>query len=69
MFVCLFTAEGFDPNYRFPAHNQETALHSAAAGGHLDVIIMMLQAGANMEAEDEDHKTPLVCVHGVVVGG
>ncbi|XP_038063428.1 histone-lysine N-methyltransferase EHMT2-like isoform X2 [Patiria miniata] len=57
--VLQMLAEGFDPNYRFPAHNQETALHPAAAAGHLEIIVMLLQAGANMEAEDEDHKTPL----------
>ena len=54
------SAEGFDPNYRFRSHNMESALHPAAANGNLEIIVILLQAGANIDAEDEDHKTPLV---------
>ncbi|PIK41489.1 putative histone-lysine N-methyltransferase EHMT1, partial [Apostichopus japonicus] len=51
--------EGFDPNYHFPSHNRETPVHAAAAKGHLDIVCMLVQAGANIDAEDEDHRTPL----------
>lgn len=55
-----FSGEGFDPNYHFPSHNRETPVHAAAAKGHLDIVCMLVQAGANIDAEDEDHRTPLV---------
>ncbi|XP_033643083.1 histone-lysine N-methyltransferase EHMT2-like [Asterias rubens] len=58
--VLQMLAEGFDPNYRFRSHNMESALHPAAANGNLEIIVILLQAGANIDAEDEDHKTPLM---------
>ncbi|XP_071507959.1 histone-lysine N-methyltransferase EHMT2-like [Diadema antillarum] len=57
--VLQMLSEGFDPNYRFPAHNLETPLHGAAAKGHLDIICLLLQSGANIEAVDANLATPL----------
>ena len=43
-----------------------TALHLAARKGHVDVIKFLLDQGANMDAETEDHDTPLemAALHG-----
>ena len=37
-----------------------TALHAACAGGHLSVVHILLQAGANMDVLDRDQYTPLM---------
>ncbi|PIK42261.1 putative histone-lysine N-methyltransferase EHMT1, partial [Apostichopus japonicus] len=57
--VLQMLGKRFDPNYHFPSHNRETPVHAAAAKGHLDIVCMLVQAGANIDAEDEDHRTPL----------
>lgn len=57
--VLQMLSEGFDPNYRFPAHNLETPLHGAAAKGHLDLLCLLLQSGANIDAVDANLATPL----------
>ena len=59
-FIFILKGDGFDPNYRFPSHNHEAALHVAAAKGHLEIMSMLLQADANIDPTDEDHRTPLV---------
>ena len=43
-----------------------TALHLAARKGHVDVIKFLLDQGANIDAETEDHDTPLemAALHG-----
>ncbi|XP_041481439.1 histone-lysine N-methyltransferase EHMT2-like isoform X2 [Lytechinus variegatus] len=57
--VLQMLSEGFDPNYRFPSHNLETPLHGAASKGHLDIICLLLQSGANIDAVDANLATPL----------
>ncbi|XP_030853851.1 histone-lysine N-methyltransferase EHMT2 isoform X2 [Strongylocentrotus purpuratus] len=57
--VLQMLSEGFDPNYRFPAHNLETPLHGAASKGHLDILCLLLQSGANIDAVDANLATPV----------
>ncbi|KDO21146.1 TKL protein kinase [Saprolegnia parasitica CBS 223.65] len=40
-------------------HNLRTPLHSAASGGHVDVVRLLLGKGAKLEALDKDGLTPL----------
>ncbi|KAG8225218.1 hypothetical protein J437_LFUL012693 [Ladona fulva] len=38
----------------------QTALHVAAAGGHMACVHLLVQAGAQLDATDRDHSTPLM---------
>ncbi|KAI9894447.1 MAG: hypothetical protein M1814_003205 [Vezdaea aestivalis] len=40
--------------------NQETALHAAIRGGQFATVQLLLNAGANFDAENDYHETPLV---------
>ncbi|KFM59010.1 Histone-lysine N-methyltransferase EHMT1, partial [Stegodyphus mimosarum] len=51
---------GFDPNYKFPNQERETALHAAAAGGHLTIVHLLIQAGAIHDSFNERIYTPLM---------
>eukprot|EP00854_Cymbomonas_tetramitiformis_P027323 gene27323-33660_t len=43
---------------------RETALHVAAAGGHLETVEVLLRLGCHVDARDAMQRTPLhVCVH------
>lgn len=44
---------------------QKTALHHAAAGGHLEVVAFLLQAGAEVNARSTSGITPLYLAHGL----
>ncbi|XP_071948439.1 uncharacterized protein [Antedon mediterranea] len=61
MKVIALLVEGFDPNHRFPEYNYETAMHAAATKGHHVILYVLLQAGGNCNAKDEDTQTPLMC--------
>jgi euchromatic histone-lysine N-methyltransferase len=37
-----------------------TALHAACSGGHLSVVHILLQAGAQLDVLDRDQNTPLM---------
>lgn len=53
-------SKGANPNARSPAGSRETALHSAAWNGDLDMVRMLVEAGANADLLDEEHvNTPL----------
>ncbi|MGH7712009.1 MAG: ankyrin repeat domain-containing protein [Gemmatimonadaceae bacterium] len=55
--VEFLLTKGIDVSER---HRGETRLHVAALGGHLDVVDMLLQRGAPIDAKDETYKsTPL----------
>uniref|UniRef100_A0A674N6Z9 Euchromatic histone-lysine N-methyltransferase 2 n=1 Tax=Takifugu rubripes TaxID=31033 RepID=A0A674N6Z9_TAKRU len=49
-----------DPSYQPDAQNKRCALHAAAQRGLLDICYMLVQAGANVDAQDKDLRTPLV---------
>ena len=53
--VCL--GRGADVNAR--NKNLSTALHNAAARGHLKMAQLLIANGANPEAKDSELKTPL----------
>uniref|UniRef100_A0A8D3DTF0 Histone-lysine N-methyltransferase EHMT2-like n=1 Tax=Scophthalmus maximus TaxID=52904 RepID=A0A8D3DTF0_SCOMX len=58
--VLLMLMEGIDPTYQPDSQNKRSALHAAAQRGLLEVCYMLIQAGANVDAQDKDLRTPLV---------
>ncbi|XP_056876820.1 histone-lysine N-methyltransferase EHMT2 isoform X3 [Takifugu flavidus] len=58
--VLLMLMESIDPSYQPDAQNKRCALHAAAQRGLLDICYMLVQAGANVDAQDKDLRTPLV---------
>jgi ankyrin repeat protein len=64
--VDLLLANGGDPNW-WEGHDERTALHAAARRGDLEVVRLLLAAGANVSAKDREGRTPLsvaiVCCH------
>ncbi|KAK5981848.1 hypothetical protein GCK32_022261, partial [Trichostrongylus colubriformis] len=41
--------------------DEETALHCAAARGHLECVQTLLDAGSSVDDFDNHHRTPLLC--------
>lgn len=58
--VLLMLMEGIDPTYQPDSQNRRSALHAAAQRGLLEVCYMLVQAGAHVEAQDKDMRTPLL---------
>ncbi|XP_077404838.1 histone-lysine N-methyltransferase EHMT2 [Vanacampus margaritifer] len=58
--VLLMLMEGIDPTYQPDSQNRRSALHAAAQRGLLEVCYILLQAGANIDAQDKDLRTPLL---------
>uniref|UniRef100_H3CE01 Euchromatic histone-lysine N-methyltransferase 2 n=1 Tax=Tetraodon nigroviridis TaxID=99883 RepID=H3CE01_TETNG len=58
--VLLMLMESIDPSYQPDAQNRRCALHAAAQRGLLEICYMLVQAGANVDAQDKDLRTPLV---------
>uniref|UniRef100_A0A674P3G7 Euchromatic histone-lysine N-methyltransferase 2 n=1 Tax=Takifugu rubripes TaxID=31033 RepID=A0A674P3G7_TAKRU len=56
----LLMLSNIDPSYQPDAQNKRCALHAAAQRGLLDICYMLVQAGANVDAQDKDLRTPLV---------
>lgn len=53
-------SQGFDPNTRFEDHENETLLHNASRAGHLIIAHLLIQAGANVDATNNQLLTPLM---------
>ncbi|XP_076006071.1 histone-lysine N-methyltransferase EHMT2 isoform X2 [Genypterus blacodes] len=58
--VLLMLMEGIDPTYQPDSQNRRSALHAAAQRGLLEVCYILVQAGAQVEAQDKDMRTPLL---------
>ncbi|XP_030596898.1 histone-lysine N-methyltransferase EHMT2 isoform X2 [Archocentrus centrarchus] len=58
--VLLMLMEGIDPTYQPDSQNRRSALHAAAQRGLLEVCYMLIQAGAQVDAQDKDLRTPLL---------
>ncbi|XP_061838603.1 histone-lysine N-methyltransferase EHMT2 [Nerophis lumbriciformis] len=58
--VLLMLMEGIDPTYQPDSQNRRSALHAAAQRGLLEVCYILLQAGAQIDAQDRDLRTPLL---------
>ncbi|KAM9340007.1 histone-lysine N-methyltransferase EHMT2 [Symphorus nematophorus] len=58
--VLLMLMEGIDPTYQPDSQNRRSALHAAAQRGLLEICYMLLQAGARVDAQDKDLRTPLL---------
>lgn len=58
--VLSLLAQGFDPNYTFEENDNETPLHAAASSGHLVVVHLLIQAGANPNVLNKNMITPLM---------
>ncbi|XP_008279349.1 histone-lysine N-methyltransferase EHMT2 isoform X2 [Stegastes partitus] len=58
--VLLMLMEGIDPTYQPDSQNRRSALHAAAQRGLLEVCYMLVQAGAQVDAQDKDLRTPLL---------
>lgn len=52
-------ASGLNPNHVFEDCGKQTALHVAAANGHLAAVHILLQAQAQINALDSEQNTPL----------
>jgi ankyrin repeat protein len=56
-----FLADGIDVNLRdYDRHN--TPIHWAASGGNLDAIELLLEYGADVNAQNKNGRTPLHCL-------
>uniref|UniRef100_A0A671WLN6 Euchromatic histone-lysine N-methyltransferase 2 n=1 Tax=Sparus aurata TaxID=8175 RepID=A0A671WLN6_SPAAU len=58
--VLLMLMEGIDPTYQPDSQNRRSALHAAAQRGLLEICYMLIQAGAKVDAQDKDMRTPLL---------
>ncbi|XP_054461988.1 histone-lysine N-methyltransferase EHMT2 isoform X1 [Anoplopoma fimbria] len=58
--VLLMLMEGIDPTYQPDSQNKRSALHAAAQRGLLEVCYILVQAGAQVDAQDKDLRTPLL---------
>ncbi|MGH0148885.1 UNVERIFIED_CONTAM: hypothetical protein FKN15_049132 [Acipenser sinensis] len=52
--------DGIDPSYQTDIQSKKTSLHGAAQRGCLAICHILLQAGANIDAQDKSLKTPLL---------
>lgn len=62
----MIPATGLNPNHVFREWGMGSALHAASNNGHLPVVHLLLQAGANTDMLDRDQNTPLMlaCANG-----
>lgn len=57
--VLKMMANGLNPNHVFEDCKNQTALHFAAANGHITLTHVLLQARAQLDALDSEQNTPL----------
>ena len=57
--VRILLAAGADPNARGPGRKAETPLHWAASTDDVDVALVLIEGGADLEAPDGSIGTPL----------
>jgi ankyrin repeat protein len=53
-------AAGAPPEFKDAAHNGATTLHRAAWRGHVDIVKMLLDAGAPVDPRNNNGATPLM---------
>lgn len=58
--VLLMLMEGIDPTYQPDSQNRRSALHAAAQRGLMEICYILIQAGAQVDAQDKDLRTPLL---------
>lgn len=58
--VVALLMQGFDPNYTFEDHENETPLHAAAQAGHVEIVHLLIQAGADTNVMNSRLNTPLM---------
>jgi euchromatic histone-lysine N-methyltransferase len=58
--VVELLSRGSDPNSKYEEHEDETALHAAAAEGNLLILHVLIQSGANLDVINARLSTPLM---------
>ena len=53
--VAWLLAHGASPDARASAQSRQTALHAAAWNGDLRMVALLVEAGADVAAKDEEH--------------
>lgn len=54
----------FDPNTMSDEYSHNTLLHVATEGSHLEIMDILIKAGANLESVDSSGRTPAMSVEG-----
>lgn len=54
----------FDPNMMTDEYSHNTLLHVATEGSHLEIMDILIKAGANLESADSLGRTPVMAVEG-----
>lgn len=57
--IALLAAKGLDVNNRDKAHDERTPLHAAAYEGHVEAVLALIEAGADVSALNNKQETPL----------
>nr|XP_018903035.1 PREDICTED: histone-lysine N-methyltransferase EHMT2 isoform X1 [Bemisia tabaci]XP_018903036.1 PREDICTED: histone-lysine N-methyltransferase EHMT2 isoform X1 [Bemisia tabaci] len=55
---------GLNPNHQFREWVMGSALHGACVGGHIGIVHILVQAGAQLDVLDRDQNTPLILAAG-----
>ena len=55
----LLNKTAVDIDFRNGGEDEQTPLHAAAKNGHLQIVITLVESGAEIDAEDKFGQTPL----------